>query len=397
MSKSDLILLTIILFLLSEFEFVKAECVFKRNLYLGSRGEDVRCLQNYLREKKILNFSPTGFYDGRTKLGVRRWQKLNNIYPADGNFNSSSIIFFNKEQEEKSKLETLLKKVDLNKIKIDENNGIGDLVQYYQQVFVDFKPLAISSETIKYFSIDEPFSLSYQIYVIINNQDNFEREKIKEKNKIFSSFFKERVNFLYGLKIKSNLRNFHLAIILNDILSLELSAKLDDYLNKKIDLDELKNELGIFNLQLNLIRKSYINDYLQLTSRNKYFLLDYLSDNKILKSFLKQANAFSLGGFSLGIPFGGRIVNIIWCPCSGFARLITIGPPLPPAPPFLYVPAGFEATGAVYAYWNLYTPQVWVLGLYLPASIPCMQFGVTACFPIGFGNQILMVGTSLGP
>ncbi len=373
------------------------DCDFKRNLYLGSRGQDVACLQNYLKENGFFSYFITGIYDLKTKQAVKKWQELNKIYPANGNFTISARNFFKKNYYQKLK-EKLLTKIDQKDIIIDETNGLSRFEDYYQKVFIEITP-AISSTTFsRFFTVDEPFSLLYLIEKTIRSSDNFEINTIKEKNKIFKDFFEQRISKLKGISIKSNLKDFHLALLLNDLISLDLSSKFDDYLNNKITLFQFQNDLNSFHNQFEFIKRNYVDSiFSQLEKNNNQRLItrffNFLSENKIFNFFIsKQVSAFTSGVF----PFGGRIIKILFCPCS-FGRLIFISQPLPPLTGALYAPFGIEASPTVFLYKNLYTPGVWLLGSYLPSTIPCMQFGFFACYPIGFGSQIFIVGTSPTP
>ncbi len=58
-------------------------CVkFNRGLSLGTRGEDVKELQEMLREKGFLNASSTGFFGKMTKEAVTKFQKDGGINPS---------------------------------------------------------------------------------------------------------------------------------------------------------------------------------------------------------------------------------------------------------------------------------------------------------------------------
>lgn len=60
-------------------------CTFTRSLYVGVRGDDVKCLQG------VLNVSPkSGFYGPLTKAAVAKWQAANNVSPAAGYFGAIS-------------------------------------------------------------------------------------------------------------------------------------------------------------------------------------------------------------------------------------------------------------------------------------------------------------------
>ena len=73
-------------------------CVFTRDLYLKSRGEDVRCLQKYLNSTGfIVSSSGIGSpgnesdsFGSATQYAVSRWQKIYTIRPNNGYFGSKS-------------------------------------------------------------------------------------------------------------------------------------------------------------------------------------------------------------------------------------------------------------------------------------------------------------------
>ncbi|MDP3784771.1 MAG: peptidoglycan-binding protein [bacterium] len=60
-------------------------CSFTQNLTVGSKGDDVKCLQTYL------NVSPqSGYFGPLTKAAVAKWQADNGVSPAAGYFGSVS-------------------------------------------------------------------------------------------------------------------------------------------------------------------------------------------------------------------------------------------------------------------------------------------------------------------
>ena len=60
---------------------VAGKCAFTQNLTVGSRGDDVKCLQTYL------NVSPqSGYFGPLTKAAVAKWQSDNGVSPAAGYF-----------------------------------------------------------------------------------------------------------------------------------------------------------------------------------------------------------------------------------------------------------------------------------------------------------------------
>lgn len=57
-----------------------SSCNFNRDLFFGIRGDDVKCLQQYL------SVTNTGFFGPLTKSAIENWQAKNNISPASGYF-----------------------------------------------------------------------------------------------------------------------------------------------------------------------------------------------------------------------------------------------------------------------------------------------------------------------
>lgn len=73
------------------------ECSFTRALTVGSRGDDVTCLQTYLTSTGHFNYSggATGYFGGITKTAVAAWQAANDVSPAVGYFGSISRAKYN--------------------------------------------------------------------------------------------------------------------------------------------------------------------------------------------------------------------------------------------------------------------------------------------------------------
>lgn len=66
-------------------------CTFTRNLFVGVRGDDVMCLQNYLISQGYsIPAGATGFFGPQTKAAVSAWQQANGVSPAAGYFGAIS-------------------------------------------------------------------------------------------------------------------------------------------------------------------------------------------------------------------------------------------------------------------------------------------------------------------
>ena len=69
-----------------------ASCSFVKDLTVGSKGDDVKCLQTYLTSTGHYTYSggATGYYGSITKSAVSAWQAANGVSPAVGYFGSIS-------------------------------------------------------------------------------------------------------------------------------------------------------------------------------------------------------------------------------------------------------------------------------------------------------------------
>ena len=69
----------------NQLKQVSGGCGFTRDLFSGLRGDDVKCLQEYLNAGGY-TVSNTGFFGPITKEAVTQWQSANQISPAIGYF-----------------------------------------------------------------------------------------------------------------------------------------------------------------------------------------------------------------------------------------------------------------------------------------------------------------------
>ncbi len=72
-------------------------CTFTRNLFLGVRGDDVKCLQDYLKSTGHFpsTQASTGYYGPVTRSAVAAWQAANGVSPAAGYFGPLSRAKYN--------------------------------------------------------------------------------------------------------------------------------------------------------------------------------------------------------------------------------------------------------------------------------------------------------------
>ena len=57
---------------------------FERNLGIGTKGEDVKALQKYLKEEGVYRSDITGYFGPITQSAVKKYQKKNGIKPQSG-------------------------------------------------------------------------------------------------------------------------------------------------------------------------------------------------------------------------------------------------------------------------------------------------------------------------
>lgn len=71
-----------------------SSCSFSRDLTVGSKGDDVTCLQNALIAKGYLSASATGYFGSLTSAAVAKWQAAAGVTPAAGYFGAKSRAAF---------------------------------------------------------------------------------------------------------------------------------------------------------------------------------------------------------------------------------------------------------------------------------------------------------------
>lgn len=95
------------------------------------------------------------------------------------------------------------------------------------------------------------------------------------------------------------------------------------------------------------------------------------------------------------LGFGGRLIDFAYCPCSDSLWLFYA--PMLDGP----FPGGAlswsEYDTVTYPFYNMVTPGVWHLGLFLPGVQGCWVYDWDGCYPIPVLGHEVMVGTSAEP
>jgi hypothetical protein len=87
------------------------------------------------------------------------------------------------------------------------------------------------------------------------------------------------------------------------------------------------------------------------------------------------------------LPFGGWIVNVVWCSCS-MGILLTVSPPVPGTYVFQF------GRSIPFAMGQVFRPGPAVLGTWTPGGV-CAVFVGFGCAPIPAMGTIGIIGTSL--
>lgn len=424
----------------------KNVCVFLRKLKIGSKGKDVKCLQEYLKELNLFNYKPTGYYGFITRKAVLKWQEINNLSPT-GIFETTSRLKYysliSSKKENKSDFKEEEKKenfifesntttnlfaisVEDKDIIIDEN-GVKDLGGYFQNftlkindsenyrnitqkmfVFSSTTPtstILISTtsttstltSTTSILTIDADKSLfkpdeSFLPENFVENNlkfDSDKKEKLKEKSFLLKEMIRLQLEERKKIPVHPDIKEFHKMFIFSEALGVELLNKYLDYLDNKINEKEIKLYLDEYNKKIQQKRRNLIDEILKLSiSKNLLDTIFY----KFLTNLFFLLPKQTLASLPVFYPFGGKIVtNPFFCTCS-WGYLIYIGPPKPVN---LFVPWWFLVSPLLFMYKNILTPGVWVLGLsFYEVTIPCLIYVGTGCAPIGIGFLIFEAGTS---
>lgn len=112
--------------------------------------------------------------------------------------------------------------------------------------------------------------------------------------------------------------------------------------------------------------------------------ISFLPRESWFEQFLSEMGGVARAQVPTGIPFGGPVTVVVPCD-SGI--MVTIGPP---APATIFATDEFMATPLFFLYRATHIGAFW-LGIYEPVPVPCF----VGPAPVGFGEDVLMVGTSI--
>jgi peptidoglycan hydrolase-like protein with peptidoglycan-binding domain len=386
----------------------KNNCIFLRDLKIGSKGNDVKCLQQYLRELNLFKHKPTGYYNLFTKRAVLEWQKINGLKPT-GIFDINSrlkyyltLISQKKEETNFSSIiqnnQIFIPNIDDKDIILDNNSNIATFEDYFKFYLLniltrdDFKKLFnnyFKNEPL--FKNGEPLLPEFLISNALKSEQ-FDKEILIAKTIALKEITEKKFNTLKQTKIHSNLKEIHKLVIYSEFINLDILNKFLDYLNNKINKQEM--ELSFKNYQESL--KNLQKNFFSILFSKKINSLNFTDKifNTFAYLFFVPLKTFAQIIPEFFIPFGGKILSILPCPCSG-SNLVIVGPPMSAT---LFVPWTFLSHPLLYMYKNIFTPGVYVLGLYFTSAIlPCMVPVPSGCALSGSGNLIYMAGTSLIP
>ena len=391
LSSVSILFLSKTVFAENQKNFIK--CNFNRTLKIGSRGLDVFCLQVLLYQEGFLQnpLKSAAYYNLVTKEAVKQWQIKNKITPVDGIFGTTSISFYKTFYLKKIQNNLLtFPEIKDEEIKISPR-GYSKSEDYLKFYLTDFnenlnKIINQDSEMFQYLQtifteVEQKGEIpSFSPYVYIKNylDGNTRIDDLNKRLLFLRKFYETKINELKKIEIDSKIKNLHKNFIANDYLEIALIDKFYAYQKGEI----LQN-------YLNQILNEYEKFKNKLLLETQGLSLSLNKSRSVLSFFIKNVEAI----ISPFVPFGGKIISVLPCPCSlGFVD--TIGPPRPAT---IFIPQSFLTSPLNHLWKQILTPGVWTLGLYFHWSIPCLVYVGTACVPAPIQPEgiIFRSGTSL--
>jgi|GEM_PF-1547945 len=382
------------------FNFAVADstCNFYRSLSLGSRGDDVKCLQAYLQKEGFFSYTGglTGYFGPVTKSAVSKWQAKNGVSPSLGYFGPISrakykeIVVLNNNFPPITTI-PISSTVSLPTVKDDEiviaPGGVSTTEDYLTKFFDD-----ISTSTFPFDTKRFNYALKDEngILLFIPNlaekaiNDGVVSQDVKNSLEIQRDFICAQLDYLKNMRVYGDEAiSLHKKLIGFHRLTIQLSQKILDFGNGKISKAELSDFFEQYKKLGDSERKNLLKSS-GVAAREPNLI-------KRIISFLGIEDQIYVLAANL-IPFGGQIDYPIPCLCDPGDSLLSVGPP---SSVTLYVSAGFLSSPLFYDYKSL-RPGAWWLGLHESISRPCLNpVGVPpSCYPTGFGSPVYMAGTS---
>lgn len=419
------------------FAQVKEVCNFKRWLFPGLKGEDVRCLQKFLQQEGYFKYieGPTGYYGKITREAVKTWQEDNNIQPALGFFGKKSfnkyteIVFSksvgqleqNKKIEDKLTTNTTSPEIDILQIpNINDSdlnisqNGINNISEYLENYFYNLVVDVDTTELEKVFSNKIDFNQYSDINELENilptiyTQEDFlftpqvliekaltdpkaNLNVINSKLDFLLDFYKQKIESVKNIQIHPELKEIHKKTYLTDVLTKDLIEKYKEYQNGNLDKNYLLKYLDKYNEFINKTEEEIINA-LPINSSYKIY------NNSIILSFLKLLDSINkkVDAISLFKPFGGKVTFILPCMCPKSSLGIWFKVGAPKKGDF-FASVVFLASPFFYTWKQIFFGN-WVLGMALDKEKKCgikvKVMYVEICLVLASGDIVYMMGTS---
>lgn len=388
-------------------------CEFSRWLYIGAKGEDVKCLQEFLKNEGFFKypFGPTGYYGIFTKKAVEEWQKVNEIKPVSGYFGSKSYLKYLDIILKKTEIKTTSSQItSINKFnfttfellhipqiqdsefKISEN-GLKDFIEYLKrynllEIPIDSTKINILFSKIEINSKSDDYSLIPHLLIeeTFNNPE-VDINKITQKLEVLENFFQEKIKIVKELNIHPDLKEIHRILYITDLLTIDLIKKFKEYQNNNLSRDMFEKYLKEYKIFIEatdteISQKFFKKFYLQNKRQNKFFTVLNIFLNKLVK----PVYAFGI------VHFGGKVLKktSCFCPLPG-GILFSVSSPRGGT----FFASSIFLTSPLFYKWKKLDEGVWVLGNAFDQPVVCGFPSMYGCTIFGIGKPVFMMGTSL--
>ena len=209
-------------------------------------------------------------------------------------------------------------------------------------------------------------------------------KEISNSLAVQKDFTAAEIIFLKSIKVTNDAVALDKQAIGTEELTLDLANKALDVASGTLSLADFEN----YNLQFSAV---VATAHQNLVAQSGVLSLGKQKDISIADRILHFFGLETLAvAQTTNTPFGGQVITIVPCDCD-VGDWVTIGSPVPAS---LFVSYAFLSSPLFFPEYAYYE-GAWWLGLYLSTPmIPCNS-EIAECGPIGFGGEIIMVGTSL--